>query len=232
MYTLTLEKFQGPFDLLLQLIEKEKLDITEISLANVTGEFLNYLKKVEEVQSDELADFLEIAARLILIKSRLLIPKAIEDDEEGQDLVAQLKIYQQYARVTKEVGKIASKPIYSFARDRIPLEIVPDFSLEVKITSDVLEKYFKNLVSIILNQIKLSQQTFKTKVVSLKEKISELIDILKERQKVIFNSLIKKRQKPEKIVMFLAVLELVKRRQIVVYQDGLFKEIVLKKYKE
>lgn len=229
MYTLTLEKFQGPFDLLLQLIEKEKLDITEFSLANVTDEFLNYLKKVEEVQPDELADFLEIAAKLILIKSRLLLPEAAEEDEEGQDMVNQLKIYQQYARVTKEVGKIASRPVYSFCRDRIPLEIVPDFSLEVKITSGVLEKYFKNLVSVILNQIKLSQQTFKTRVVSLKEKISELIDILKERQKVIFNSLIKERQKPEKIAMFLAVLELVKRRQIVVDQDGIFKEIIIKR---
>lgn len=229
MYTLTLEKFQGPFNLLLQLIEKEKMDITEVSLAQVTDEFLRHLKELEQVQPDELADFLEIAAKLILIKSRLLIPEAMEEDEEGQELVNQLKIYQQYARATKEVGKIASRPIYSFARERIPLEMVPHFSLDIKITPGILERYFKNLALFIAEQIKLSQQTFKRRVVSLQMKIKELLDILKEKQEIIFNSLIKGKEKAEKIATFLAVLELVKRQQAAVTQPGLFKEIIIKR---
>ncbi len=229
MYTLKLEKFQGPFNLLLQLIEKERMDITEISLAQVADEFLRYLKEIGEVRPDELADFLEIAAKLILIKSRLLIPEAAEEDEEGQDLVNQLKIYRQYARVTREVGKIANQPRYSFSRERIPLEIVPDFSLDVKITVDVLEKYFRNLVLIVSKQIKFNRQTLKRRVISLQLKIKELMDILKEKQRVVFNSLIKGKQKPEKIATFLAILELVKRRQAVVEQSGLFEEIIITK---
>jgi len=229
MYTLKLEKFQGPFNLLLQLIEKEKLDITEVSLSQVTDEFLNYLKKVEQVQPYELADFLEIAAKLILIKSRLLIPELVDEEEDGQDLINQLKIYQQYAQVTKSVGKIANYPKYSFARDKIPLQIVPEFSLEIKITPQILEKHFKELLGILLNQTKLAKKTFSYKVISLKQKINELIEILKKQSQINFVLLIKKRKKPEKIVMFLAVLELIRRRQALISQTGLFKEIIIKR---
>ncbi len=229
MYTLKLEKFQGPFNLLLQLIEKEKLDITEVSLSQVTDEFLNYLKKVEQVQPCELADFLEIAAKLILIKSRLLIPELVDEEEDGQDLINQLKIYQRYAQVTKSVGKIANYPKYSFARDKIPLQIVPEFSLEIKITPQILEKYFKELLGILLNQTKLAKKTFSYKVISLKQKINELIEILKKQSQINFVLLIKKRKKPEKIVMFLAVLELIRRRQALISQTGLFKEIIIKR---
>ncbi len=229
MYTLKLEKFQGPFNLLLQLIEKEKLDITEVSLSQVTDEFLNYLKKVEQVQPYELADFLEIAAKLILIKSRLLIPELVDEEEEGQDLINQLKIYQQYAQATKRVGKIANYPKYSFARDKIPLQIVPEFSLEIKITPQILEKYFKELLGILLNQTKLAKKTFRNKAISLKQKINELIEVLKKQSQINFVSLIKKRKKPEKIVMFLAVLELIKKRQVLISQTGLFKEIIIKR---
>ena len=229
MYTLKLEKFQGPFNLLLQLIEKEKLDITEVSLSQVTDEFLNYLKKVEQVQPYELADFLEIAAKLILIKSRLLIPELVDEEEDGQDLINQLKIYQRYAQVTKSVGKIANYPKYSFARDKIPLQIVPEFSLEIKITPQILEKHFKELLGILLNQTKLAKKTFSYKVIFVKQKINKLKEILKKQSHINLVSLIKKRKKPEKIVMFLAVLELIKRRQALISQTGLFEEIIIKR---
>jgi len=229
MYTLKLEKFQGPFNLLLQLIEKEKLDITEVSLSQVTDEFLNYLKKVEQIQPYELADFLEIAAKLILIKSRLLIPELVDEEGDGQDLINQLKVYQQYARVTKGVGKIANYPKYSFARERIPLQIVPEFILEIKITPQILERHFKELLGVLLNQAKLAKETFRHKAISLKQKINELIEILKKQSQINFVSLIKKRKKPEKIVMFLAVLELIKRKQALISQTGLFKEIIIKR---
>jgi len=229
MYTLKLEKFQGPFNLLLQLIEKEKLDITEVSLSQVADEFLNYLKKVEQVQPQELADFLEIAAKLILIKSRLLIPELVEEEGDGQDLVNQLKIYQQYAQVTKSVGKIASYPKYSFAREKIPLQIVPEFSLEIKITPKTLEKYFKDLLGVLLTQTKLAKKTFRRKVISLQQKINELMEILNQQPQFNLVSLIKTRKKPEKIVMFLAALELIKRKQALITQTGLFKEIIIKR---
>ena len=229
MYTLKLEKFQGPFNLLLQLIEKEKLDITEVSLFQVTDEFLNYIRKVEQIQPYELADFLEIAAKLILIKSRLLIPDLVDEENDGQDLINQLKIYQQYAQATKNIGKIANYPKYSFARDKIPLQIIPEFSLDIKITPKILERYFKELLGILLAQSNLARKSFRRKVISLKQKIDELVEIFKKESQINFVSLIKNRKKTEKIVMFLAVLELVKRKQALISQIGLFGEIIIKK---
>lgn len=229
MYTIKLEKFQGPFDLLLQLIEKEKMDITEISLFRVTDEFLEYLKQVEKIKPDELADFLEVAARLILIKSRLLVPESNAEEDESDDLVNQLKIYQQYARATKELGKIASQPKYLFSRNKIPLDIIPEFSVDIRITPAILEKYFKNFFNILVAQLKLTQKTFKREIISLRMRINELLSLLDKEQKIFFNHLIEKKEKSEKVGFFLAILELVKRKKAEVSQVGLFKEIILKK---
>ncbi len=230
-YQVETEQFSGPFDLLLQLVEKEKLDITEISLSKVTDEFIKYLGNFERVQPRELADFLEVAAKLILLKSRLLIPGAVSDDEDSQDLVNQLKIYRQYALAAKRVNEIVVNPDYAFARDKIPLQIVPEFSLDIKITLKVLEKNFRNIVSIILDQVKLSQRIIKRRIISLKEKVNELLILIKSRRKVIFNQVIKQKNKAEQAVMFLAVLELMKEKEINVSQNGLFEEIVISKNK-
>jgi segregation and condensation protein A len=228
LYQVQLPQFQGPFDLLLQLIEKEKFDITEISLSKVTDEFLFHLKEVEEIKSEELADFLEVAAKLILYKSKLLLPNLTTDEEEDSgDLINRLKIYQRYALAARKITQIVNQPVYSFSRERIPLEIVPGFSLEVKITPQTLERYFRGLVSILLRKIKITQKIFRQKVVSLKEKISELLKCLKGGQKIILGDLIKEKTKIEKIVMFLATLELAKRRVIEIEQAGLFKDIIV-----
>ena len=97
MYKVKLEKFEGPLDLLLQLIESADLDITEISLSQVADQFMRYLIEVENKNPDELADFLVAASRLLLIKSRILLPNLhIEDEGEAMELEIQLKIYKEY----------------------------------------------------------------------------------------------------------------------------------------
>src|SRR3990167_8700851 len=126
-YKVNLEKFSGPLDLLLSIIEEKKLGISEISLSQVADQFLEYLKKLENTQelkeniksSSEyqriLADFLVIASRLILIKSRSLLPiLVLSDEEEGdiKDLEERLKIYQKFRALGQELGH--------FAKDRAP----------------------------------------------------------------------------------------------------------------
>jgi segregation and condensation protein A len=231
MYTLKTEKFKGPFNLLLQLIEKEKLDITEFSLAQVADEFLKKINEGQETSPQELADFLEIATKLLLIKSRLLIPGETEEEEETEDLVNQLKIYRQYAQASKEIEKIIMAPTCSFSQDKIPLELTPSFVLGIKITPTILEKYFKNFVEILSRQKRLNQETFKRKIVSLKSKIIELLGALKTGKEVVFNNFIRKKSRSEKVVLFLAALELVRRHQAIIVQNGLFEEIVVKNFK-
>lgn len=229
MYTIKLEQFNGPLDLLLSLIEKEKLDICDISLARVTGNFLNYINEIDNIHAQELADFLEIAAKLILFKSRLLIPDVFSDEEEIEDLVGALKVYQEYAKASKKVGSIVLNPNYAFAKEKIPLNVIHDLSEQVNITPRKLEKYFSNIVGYLLDSIKLVQKTIKREVISLKSKINEIFDLLKNREKFIFNHVIKNKNKAEQAVMFLAVLELMKQRQLNVDQEELFGEIIISK---
>lgn len=228
MYTIKIEQFSGPFDVLLKLIEKEKLDITELSLAKVTDEFLIYVNTLEQVSARELADFLEIAARLILIKSRLLIPEAIFDEGESDELIDRLRLYREFAQASKGILRLISQPFYSFAKEKIPLAVSAEIFFDFKADPALLEKSFKNIVLTIAEQIKISQKTIKRKVISLKEKVNELLVLLKKHKKVIFNPLIKGKKRAEQAVMFLAVLELMKQKKVQVSQKQLFGDIVIK----
>ncbi|OQX70939.1 hypothetical protein B6D52_03060 [Candidatus Parcubacteria bacterium 4484_255] len=229
MYNINLPQFQGPFDLLLRLIKKEKLDITEIALVQVTNQFLDYIKKIEKIRPGELADFLNIAAKLILIKSKLLLPEQIldEDEEDSQDLVDQLKVYQEYASASREVGKLFSNPHYCFSKDKLFDKIVFAFNVPHNLNSQVLRKNFESFVFITKEQARLSLKSVKRRVFSLKSKINQMLSILSKNQQFIFNKIIKSKSKAEKSVMFMAILELMKRHKIEIDQKGLFQDITI-----
>ena len=99
-----LEQFEGPLDLLLRMIEEEKMDVTQVALSKVTDQFIQYLTGVEEKQPEELADFLVVASKLLLIKSRVLLPQVVLE-EDGSDLEKQLRIYKEYFEKTKKFHK-------------------------------------------------------------------------------------------------------------------------------
>ncbi len=229
MYNIDLPQFQGPFDLLLRLIEKEKLDITEITLAQVTDQFLGYIKEIEEVRPGELADFLNIAAKLIFIKSKLLLPEQIldEDEEDSQDLIDQLRLYQEYVLATKKVGKLLSSPNHCFSKNKLSKNIVLAFSFPSNLNSQVLRKNFESFVFVVKQQAELSFKRVKRRVFSLRSKINEMLSILDKNQQFIFNKVIKSKPKAEKSVMFMAILELMKRHKIEIEQKGLFEDIII-----
>jgi len=227
MYNINLPQFQGPFDLLLHLIEKEKLDITEIALVQVTNQFLGYIKEIEKIRTGELADFLNIAAKLILIKSKLLLPEQIldEDEEDSQGLVNQLRLYQEYVSATKKVGELFSNPRCCFSKNKLSGKIVFAFNFPHNLNSHVLRKNFGSFIFIIKEQARLSLKTVKRRVFSLKSKINEMLSLLHEKGQFIFNKVIENKSKAEKSVMFLAILELMKCHKIEIDQKGLFEDI-------
>ena len=102
-YTIKIQKFEGPLDLLLQLIEQEELDITEISLAHITEQYLEYLATIEELYPDELADFLVVATKLLLIKSHMLLPELTLEDEDEESLTRQLQLYKKYVEAARRL---------------------------------------------------------------------------------------------------------------------------------
>ena len=228
-YQVSLEKFSGPLDLLLQLIEKNELDIIEMSLLKITDEFVKYVETLEEIKPEELADFLVMAARLLFFKSNLLMPGLLPTDEEPDDLVNQLKIYREYFLASKIIHKIFNKNQVAFSRDKFPSDLVQQsFRLKTKVTPKMLQHYCENVLWAVVSQMKLAQKTIR-KVISLKEKVAHIIRLLANNIELKLGSLFSSQSRAEVVVTFLAVLELVKERQADARQDGLFEEITITK---
>jgi len=227
MHTFKLEQFEGPLDLLLQLIEQEQLDITTVSLARVADQYLRYIDQIEEIVPDEVADFLVIASKLIYLKSKYLLPELkLEGEEEIGDLEKQLKIYQQYYDASKEIEKLISRGKFTYVRTH-PLHIKQtevSFSPPPNLQLQDLPQIFSDILRRI-KEIRILPKIMMAKAVSIKERIEHLRTRLASEAKVVFSSIYNKQNKVDTIVSFLALLELIKQRFVVVDQRGTFAEI-------
>lgn len=229
-----LDKFEGPLGLLLQLIEKEELDITQISLAKIADQYIFYIKAMTEANPEEMADFLVVAARLLLIKSKALLPYLYpEEEEEIKELEEQLKMYQEFLEATKVIEAMIGKKRFMFARPfnrKAALFVDKQFSPPKSATPGLLATVFGEL----LTRLKPAEQALEERVlerkINIEEKILLIEQRLLERIKVGFNQLIEQAEnKTEVIVSFLAMLELVRMRQVDVNQEEMFGDIEISK---
>ena len=231
-YKVKLEQFQGPLDLLLSLIEDEKLDITEISLSKVTRQYIDYLEKVEELFPEELADFLVVATKLLLMKSRTLLPYLEVDDEEGEtDLEEQLRIYREYANASQVIDKMLKKSNFAYDRSHIKsqTEEVIFSPPQKKLNQEDLKKLFLEALKALEPVVRLPKAAIE-KAVTMREKICVIQDILHKELKTSFSTLTKEGENKADIVLtFLALLELVRQQMICVNQEQHFAEITIEK---
>ncbi|PLX20590.1 hypothetical protein C0584_05095 [Candidatus Parcubacteria bacterium] len=231
-----LEKFEGPLSLLLKLIEKEELDITQISLSKIADQFVEHIRSTSVIVPEDLADFLLVAARLLLIKSKAMLPYLYPEEEaEIEDLEKQLRIYKRFLDATKKVESILGKKKFMFAREFNRKAAIGDratFSPPKDLKKEEMKEVFKVLLMRIKPPEKLGNDKIEIKV-SIDDKISFIRNTIKSRMKLSFTKLLTEaKTKTEKIVSFLAMLELIKQREIVADQNSLFSEINLNKYKE
>jgi len=228
-YNIKLEHFEGPLGLLLQLIENEELDIAKISLAKVADQFIQYVEISGEMSPDEVADFLVVASKLLLIKSKILLPSLEIDDEEANDLEKLLKIYKEYDEASKVVEEMIKRKRFSFAREK-PLRVfTPKFSPPKKLKLGNLGLIFEEVLKRLEPVVNLPRDVIR-KTITITEKINQIKKYILE--KVTFNFkklLINGGNKTEVIVSFLAMLELVKQRTIEVDQIKIFDEIEIRK---
>lgn len=225
MYTITLDQFSGPLGLLLQLIEGEQLDISRISITKVTDEFLSYLDKLQKEEPSEIADFLYMAAKLVYIKSTILLPYINpEDEQEILDLEKELRLYKEFQEATKIIRKILAKKNFLFSREKFFLSgsfFMPPKNVNTK---KIFEAF--NLIVKDFEKELIIVQKIRKKAISLVEKIEEIKNILQQVEKLNLSSFIKeKKTKAEIVVIFLAVLELVKRGIADLKQEKIFGEI-------
>lgn len=231
MYQIKLEQFEGPLDLLLNLIEEQKLDVTRLSLAKVADQYLKYLKKQEKVTLDNLADFLSVASKLLLIKSKALLPLlnlSDEEEEEIKDLELQLAEYKKFKDISKEIGRLFHSPRLSYSREGY-LGIQSFFYPPKDFNAFDLKKSFRKILEEIPVIEKLGEEMVK-EIVTLEEKITHVQEMLKKKIELSFSELTNgSKDKTEVIISFLALLELVKQQVINVEQGGLFREIKFKR---
>ncbi len=232
-YEIKLDQFAGPLEKLLELIEEKKLEITTISLAAVTADFLNFLKTLtEEVKHPSvIADFIVVASRLLLIKSKALLPDLeLTEEEEGEikDLETRLKLYKEYKNAALEIKELWNQKKVSYSRPLF-LNLPPIFYPPEHLNIDDLV----TAIQTILNELKglmPESQTVKRIVITIKEKIEELMERFKEKTEHNFSRLTKTKPKIEIIIMFLAILQLLRDRMIEAQQDERFSDIIIKKY--
>lgn len=230
VYQIKLEQFEGPLDLLLKLIEEEKLDITRLSLAKVADQYLDYLSQKEKITLENLADFLTVASKLILIKSKALLPTlelGEEEEKEIEDLERQLAEFKKFRDISKSIGKMAEFSRISFSREKFS-SFRSFFYPPENFNVFDFKKFFVKILDEIPLVEKLEEEMVR-EVITLEEKINHLHGFIKEKMETSFTELVSTAEdKVEVIVSFLAMLEMVKQRIIQVEQGGLFSEIKLK----
>ena len=226
--------FEGPLDLLLHLIEQEELDITTVSLALVADQFLAHLALLREVRAASLAEFLVIAAKLLVIKSRALFPppedKAGEDEEEeedlGEELARQLLEYKRFKEAAGELKKIEERGLRAYPRLAPPPHIEPRLVPGSASPSELLAALKRVLeehppappVDDMVSPV----------VVHLAECIERIEALLREQGRLPLSRVLRRaRSRIEVIVNFLAVLEMIKQQRLRASQPSLFGEIYL-----
>ncbi len=231
MYEFTTEKFSGPVEKLLELIEEKKLEITDLALAEITADFLEYVKKIEAVEPRLLADFVAVAAQLLLIKSKALLPdlKLTADEEESiKDLEGRLDFYRNFKPAMGYVKKFAgekntelSRPLF-FCR---PSVFYPSSEITIENLLKSAEKVLEALKELP------EEQKLERSLITLEEKIEEIVGRLKEasEKSTSFGSLLKDKSRSEVVVLFLALLHLLSGQSISVRQGEGFSDIMIEK---
>ncbi|HSM25863.1 MAG TPA: segregation/condensation protein A [Anaerolineaceae bacterium] len=235
-YRIETDLYQGPLDLLLELIEKAELDITKLALAKVTDQYLAYLKKLEFENPSEVSSFLVIASKLLQIKSQALLPKlsseilgADEEEDPGEALAQQLIIYKKFKEISMWLSEREVEGLRTYLRVAPPPKI--NFQPKLDLTGITLEDLITVANEIFANNQPLREldSVINLPRVTIKERITTILDHLRIFHKSTFqNLLVNKKSRVELVVTFLALLELVKRHIIDANQPELFGEINLK----
>jgi segregation and condensation protein A len=234
-YTVQTAVYEGPLDLLLDLIERAELDITTLSLAAVTEQYLEYLHHLEETHADEISAFLVIAAKLVQIKSEALLPRppARQPGEEdtGSLLVEQLKLYRRFKRVANWLGERAAKNLRSYLRLAPPPKIEGKLDLSNITIVDLIEAAREVYAE------QSEKQSLGTVISAPKITIREKIELISQKLGIAghahFRELLgEKPNRIEIVVTFLALLELVKRYKVAARQEELFSNIEIERMDE
>ena len=238
-YELRLENFEGPLDLLCYLIDKNKMDIYEVRISDITDQYLEYLQKQKKLNLEIASEFLVMASTLLLLKSKGLLPNETSEDEEltEEELLRRILEYKKYKEISqlfKERIQIFSKRYYKLP-DKVELpkqEFEKDFCIK-----DIFQSY-NNLLQKNKDKINEDANNIEKLAISdtytVSDKVKEIFKVLINRPKFIFNKMfsIDKKSKAEVVTAFSGVLELSRRSEINTKQVELFGDITVSRKTE
>lgn len=229
-YPVHLAVFEGPLDLLLRLIETQALEISQVSLVAVTDQYLRTVEALEEVDPGALADFLVVASRLVYIKSRSLLPQPRPADEEDEDeepadaLVRQLLEYRRFKQVAAQLRVREEQRLRVFVR----LAPLPELERRLELGGLDLQHLQAALLRVLARlPVEPVLPRVKTYAVTVAEQIAVVRAVLSGSPRRFTELLSQQTSRLEVVVTFLAVLELIKQRELMATQDATFGEILL-----
>lgn len=232
-YVVTIDNFDGPLDLLLHLIKEQDIDIYDIKIEDITKQYLDYIRHMKELNLEIASEYLVMASELIEMKSKMLLPKKKEkeDDDYEEDprelLIERLLAYKRYKEVTSEFKdlELNRKMVFTREPDNLNRYVKEDENSEELGVADLIDA-FNNLL-----KRKELDRPIATKItkkeLSVTEKVNKIKNILRNKKKINFEDIFEVSTKEEVIISFLSVLEMVKKDEILLTQEGNFKNIVI-----
>lgn len=235
-YAIKIDNFEGPLDLLCHLIDKNKMNIYDINLSEITDQYIEFLKEQEKLNLEIASEFVVMASTLLFLKSKNLLPKQEEEEEEitEEELIRRIIEYKKFKEISKVLREkyiIFSNRYYGF-EEKIDL---PKQKLEKKYDEAIIPEIYENLVE--KNNEKINQNAKNIEKIAIVEnytvssKVKEMLKVLIKQKKFIFNKLfsIKKKNKQEVVTAFSGLLELSRRSKVSTNQEELFGNILVEK---
>lgn len=238
-YAIKIDNFEGPLDLLCHLIDKNKMNIYDINLSEITDQYIEFLKEQEKLNLEIASEFIVMASTLLFLKSKNLLPKQEEEEEEitEEELIRRIIEYKKFKEISKVLREkyiIFSNRYYGF-EEKIDL---PKQKLEKKYDEAIIPEIYENLVE--KNNEKINQNAKNIEKIAITDnytvasKVREMFKVLIKQKRFVFNKLfsIKKHNKQEVVTAFSGLLELSRRSKVETIQEELFGDITVEKVKK
>ena len=235
-YSIKLENFEGPLDLLCHLIDKNKMDIYDINLSEITDQYIEFIRQMEHMNLDVTSEFLVMSSTLLYLKSKHLLPKTEEDEEEitEEELIRRIIEYKKYKEITQKLKENFEKYSKRFYRMTEQIQL-PKQEIEEEYTTQTIPEIYKQLLQRNTDKINENASNIEkiaiTETYSVGDTVKEMYRALIRFKKFTFNKLfsVKKHNKTEVVTAFSGLLEMSRRNKVTTEQEELFGDIEVEK---
>lgn len=238
-YAIKIDNFEGPIDLLCHLIDKNKMNIYDINLSEITDQYINYLKEQEKLNLEIASEFLVMASTLLYLKSKNLLPKQEEEEEEitEEELIRRIIEYKKFKEISKKLKN--NYNVYSNRYYKAPEQIeLPKQKIEKDYKNTLIPEIYANIIN--RNKEKINQNAKNIEKIAITEnytvasKVKEMFKVLIKQKRFVFNKLfsLEKHNKQEVVTAFSGLLELSRRSKVQTRQEELFGDIEVEKSKK